>query len=159
MNNQQVEIMNNLTKPSVFLNQLNTETDKLPHILDDFKKYFVFYNKNPEESEYQQLFENIKGNLQKSSASLFMVTNNIEKDTDEINHKLLKLDELIEKEKMKNKVLRRNFGLVDAKYDGSSEMISDFEETYNLYYIKNFGLFLGIIITIVAVNKIGKTYQ
>jgi hypothetical protein len=149
----------NLTKPSIFLTQLETVGEKLPFILDDFKKYFIFYNKNPEVAEYQQAFENIKGNLRKLSAELFMITNNIEKGTDDINDKLLKLDKLIEKEKMKNKVLRKKLGLVETKYDGSAEMISNYKETYNLYYMKNFGVLVGIIFSLVAVKKLSSTYQ
>jgi hypothetical protein len=155
---QEHELMN-LTKPSLFFTQLDTLEEKLPHVLDDFKKFFVFYSKNPEVAEYQQSFENIKGNLQKLSGELFMITNNIEKGTDDINHKLLKLDILIEKEKMKNKVLRKKLGLVETKYDGSAEMISDYKNTYNLYYLKNFGVFLGIVVSLVAVKKLSNTYQ
>jgi hypothetical protein len=155
---QQQQDLMNLTKPSTFLTQLGTLDEKLPSVLDDFRKYFVFYSKNPEYAEYQQAFENIKGNLRKLSAELFMVTNNIEKGTDDINHKLLKLDELIEKEKMKNKVLRKKLGLVETKYDGSAEMISNYKDTYNLYYLKNFGVFLGIVVSLVAVKKVSNTY-
>lgn len=158
-NNKQHEIMNNLTKPSLFLSQLDTLVEKLPHILDDFKKYYVFYNKNPEYNEYQQMFENMKGNLQKLNSELFMVTNNIEKGTDDINHQLHDLDQSIEREKTKNKILKKKLGFIETKYDGSAEMISNYKDTYNLYYLKNFGIFLGIILSIIAANKIGKTYQ
>ena len=69
--------IDDLTKPQVFLSQINTLKEKLPSILDDFKKYYVFYNKNPEYNEYQQIFENIKGNLQNINSELFITTNNI----------------------------------------------------------------------------------
>jgi tRNA A37 methylthiotransferase MiaB len=58
MDLQQDNLTDDLTKPQVFLSQINTLKEKLPSILDDFKKYYVFYNKNPEYSEYQQMFEN-----------------------------------------------------------------------------------------------------
>lgn len=148
-----------ITKPSIFLSQLDTLVEKLPHIMDDFTKYYVFYNKNPEYAEYQQSFENIKGNLQKVSSELFMTTNNIEKSTDEINEKLLELDKLIVKEKIKNKILKKKLGYVEVKYDGSAEMISDYKNIYNLYYLKNFGILLGILLSFAVVKKIGNTYQ
>ena len=37
----------NLTKPDDFKQQLQVLQDQLPSILDDFKKYYIFYNKNP----------------------------------------------------------------------------------------------------------------
>ncbi len=143
---QQDNSIDDLTKPQVFLSQLNTLKEKLPSILDDFKKYYVFYNKNPEYNEYQQIFENIKGNLQNINSELFMTTNNIEKDTESINDRLQKINALIAKEKIKNRQLKRRLGIVEKKYNGSDELISDYKEIYNLDYLTNFALFFGVIL-------------
>lgn len=139
-------LMDDLTKPQVFLSQINTLKEKLPSILDDFVKYYIFYNKNPEYNEYQQIFENIKGNLQKINSELFMTTNNIEKGVENINDKLQKIDKLIAKEKIKNQKLKRKLGIVEKKYNGSDELISDYKDIYNLDYLKNFALFYGIVL-------------
>jgi hypothetical protein len=143
---QQDNSIDDLTKPQVFLSQINTLKEKLPSILDDFKKYYVFYNKNPEYNEYQQIFENIKGNLQNINSELFMTTNNIEKDTESINDRLQKINALIAKEKIKNRQLKRRLGIVEKKYNGSDELISDYKEIYNLDYLTNFALFFGVIL-------------
>ena len=143
---QQDNLIDDLTKPQIFLSQLNTLSEKLPSILDDFEKYYVFYNKNPEYSEYQQMFENIKANLQELNSELFMTTNNIEKDTENINDRMQNLDQLIAKEKMKNRQLKRRLGIVEKKYNGSDELISDYKNMYNLDYLKNFALFYGVIL-------------
>ena len=63
---------NNYKESSIFKEKLETLNNQLPAILDDFKKYYVFYNKNPEYSEYQQMFENIKSNLTKINSDLFV---------------------------------------------------------------------------------------
>ena len=143
---EQDNLIDDLTKPQVFLSQINTLNEKLPSLLDDFKKYYVFYNKNPEYSEYQQMFENIKGNLQNINSELFMISNNIEKDTENINDRLQKINALIAKEKMKNRQLKRRLGIVEKKYNGSDELISDYKEMYNLDYLTNFSLFYGIVL-------------
>lgn len=143
---QQDNSIDDLTKPPFFLSQINTLKEKLPSILDDFKKYYVFYNKNPEYNEYQQIFENIKGNLQNINSELFMTTNNIEKDTESINDRLQKINALIAKEKKKNRQLKRRLGIVEKKYNGSDELISDYKEMYNLDYLTNFALFFGVIL-------------
>jgi hypothetical protein len=142
----QDNLIDDLPKPQLFLSQINTLKEKLPPILDDFKKYYVFYNKNPEYSEYQQMFENIKGNLQNINSELFMTTNNIEKGTETINDRLQKINALIAKEKMKNRQLKRRLGIVEKKYNGSDELISDYKEIYNLDYLTNFALFYGVIL-------------
>ena len=143
---EQDNLIDDLTKPQVFLSQINTLKEKLPSVLDDFKKYYVFYNKNPEYSEYQQMFENIKGNLQNINSELFMISNNIEKDTENINDRLQKINALIAKEKIKNRQLKTRLGIVEKKYNGSDELISDYKEMYNLDYLTNFSLFYGIIL-------------
>jgi hypothetical protein len=151
---QQNNLMDDLTKPQVFLSQINTLKEKLPPILDDFIKYYIFYNKNPEYNEYQQIFENIKGNLQKINSELFMTTNNIEKGVENINDKLQKIDILIAKEKKKNRELKRKLGIIEKKYNGSDELISDYKEIYNLDYLKNFALFYGVVLMgVVLVSK------
>ena len=143
---EQDNLIDDLTKPQVFLSQINTLKEKLPPILDDFKKYYVFYNKNPEYDEYQQMFENIKGNLQKINSKLFMTSNNIDKGIEVINNKLQKINALIKKEKIKNSMLKRRLGIIENKYNGSDELISDYKEIYNLYYLNNFALFYGVIV-------------
>ena len=143
---QQDNLIDDLTKPQVFLSKINTLKEKLPSILDDFKKYYVFYNKNPEYDEYQQMFENIKSNLQSINSDLFMTSNNIEKDTENINDRLQKLNALIAKEKIKNKQLKKKLGIVEKKYNGSDELISDYKEMYNLDYLNNFALLFGVIL-------------
>ena len=137
---------NSFTQPASFLAKLKPLHEKLPSILEDFIKYFVFYNRNPEVNEYQQLFDNIKGNLQSLNSGLFMETNNIEKMTEIINEKLLELDKLIMKEKKMNRELKRRLGIVENTYNGSDEMINNFKDMYELQYLTNFATFAGIIV-------------
>jgi hypothetical protein len=146
-------MMDELPKPEIFLSQINTLKEKLPAILDDFKKYYIFYNKNPEYSEYQQMFESIKGNLQSINSELFMTTNNIEKGTEYMNSKFQILNKLIKKEKIKNSKLKRQLGIVEKKYNGSDELISNYKEMYNLDYLNNFALIMGILTLGVLLSK------
>ena len=139
-------LMDDLKNSKNFLSQINTLKEKLPSILDDFKKYYVFYNKNPEYNEYQQMFENIKSNLQNMNSELFITTNNIEKDTESINDRLQKINALIAKEKIKNKQLKKKLGYIEKQYNGSDELISDYKDIYNLDYLTNFALFFGVIL-------------
>ena len=143
---QQDNSVDDLTKPQVFLSQINTLKEKLPSILEDFVKYYIFYNKNHEYNEYQQMFENIKGNLQKINSELFMTLNNIDKNTETINDRLQIINTSIAKEKIKNKQLKKRLGIVEKKYNGSDELISDYKEIYNLDYLNNFALFFGVIL-------------
>ena len=117
---------NNYKESSIFKEKLETLNNQLPAILDDFKKYYVFYNKNPEYSEYQQMFENIKSNLTKINSDLFTLSNDVESSTDDLNKKLFALDILIKREKDRNRELKRKLGIVVHKNNDSSEYFEPF---------------------------------
>jgi Ca2+-binding EF-hand superfamily protein len=89
----------NTNLPEMFLNNINVLKEQLPSILDDFKKYYVFYNKNPENNEYQQMFENIKTNLNSINSQLFMIKNNVQIETDKLNKNMINLNNLIQNDK------------------------------------------------------------
>jgi len=48
------EIADNFPDPDQFREKLQTLDSQLSPILADFKKYYVFFNTNPEYPEYQQ---------------------------------------------------------------------------------------------------------
>lgn len=151
--------INQLPKSNVFSSKIKTLEEQLPAILDDFKKYYVFYNKNPEYDEYQKMFENIKSNIQSLNSNLFTVTNEIELNTEDINKKMAAMNILIRREKEKNKRLKRKLGYAEEKSNGSVEMIDNYKELYNMNYLRNWGLFLGIIISCIALSKTFKKTQ
>jgi hypothetical protein len=137
-----------------FKNKINTLQEKLPAILDDFKKYYVFFNKNPTYSEYQKIYENLKGNLNSISNELLTITSDVEQNTKNIGDFLLKINESIEKEKDKNSKLKSIESNINNSYNGSRVMINEYKETYNSKYYNNIFIFIGIIISTTALIKI-----
>lgn len=151
---QEEDFMSGLTEPSVYMTQLDDLKSKLPPMVDDFEKYYVFYHKNPEYTEYQNMFDNIETNLKKVHTQQTDITNEIRNGTNFINSRFKELDKQIEREKQQNKMLRKKLGMVEAKYDGSHEMIEDYKEVYNMYYMKNFGVLVGILMLSLAAKKL-----
>ena len=150
------DITDNFKTPGIFKEKLQTLNQQLPAILDDFKKYYVFFNKNPEYPEYQNSFENIKGNMNKLSSDLFMVSNDVETATNEINKKLFALNVLIQKEKERNRELKLKLGIVEHKNSAATELIYDYKNMYSEEYLRNWALFLSILIIGSSISKIGK---
>jgi hypothetical protein len=144
----------NFKSAQQFSDELKTLQQQLPPILDDFEKYYVFYNMNPSNNEYQQLFQNIKNNLDSINSKIFILSNNIEKEIDNINKKLLSLDMLIRKEKEKNIDLKIKLGIIKEKEDSADVMISDYKQRYDIGYVKNWAVFLSIIIAGFAISKV-----
>ena len=82
-------IIDKLPKPEQFMNNLDTLKQKIGPILEDFKKYYVFYNKNPEYPEYQSMFETVKSQMIQVCSDLFVLENNVLINTDQINKELI----------------------------------------------------------------------
>jgi DNA repair exonuclease SbcCD ATPase subunit len=150
-------ILNFFPKPSTYLSQLDTIQTQLEPILDDFNKYFVFYNMNPQISENQQMYDNIKNNIQELYTSLLTISTNINKNVNEINNNYQELNKEIEILKERNKILKKKLGIAEDTYDGSDTMISNYKDMYNLQYLKNFSLGLGIVFSLVLITKLFKS--
>jgi hypothetical protein len=143
-------------QPKNFIEKVITLQQQMPHILDDFKKYFVLYNKDPNYPEYQNMFENVKSNLTTLSSSLFMVSNEIDSNTDKISDVFNRLDILIKKEKKVNIMLKRRLGIVEQKANSSDEMIDNYSEIYDIGYLRNWGLFISIFVAGLCISKVFK---
>lgn len=150
------DITDNFKTPGIFKEKLQTLNQQMPAILADFKKYYVFFNKNPEYPEYQNSFENIKGNMNKLSSDLFMLSNDVQASTDELNKKLFALNILIQKEKERNRKLKLKLGIVEHKNSAATELISDYKNMYSEEYLRNWALFVSILIIGVSISKINK---
>ena len=146
----------NLVTPEKLNVELQTLYKQIPTILDDYKKAYLFYNKNPQNNEYQQTLETVTNQLNNIASKLFMLYNNIETNTDEINKKLFIINILIQKAKEKNQKLKRKLGFVEHRHNVTDDMINDYKLTYNIGYLRNWGLLLSIIIVGFTISKVFK---
>ena len=147
------QFMAQFTKPELFTERVQTLQQQLPPILDDFNKYFVFYNKTPNYPEYENMFNNIKQNLNSLGASLFIVSNDVDANIDNINKAFKSLDILINRERERNRELKRKLGIVETEANSSKEMIHDYNEMYDDDYLRNWGLFLSTVVVGVSISK------
>ena len=145
-----------LPNATFFISQVDVLSNQLPAILDDFKKYYVFYNKTPEYDEYKNMFDNIKSNLNTTNTSLVKIHKSVNDSTEDINEKLEALNKLIRRERIKNLVLKRRLGREEEKFNGTDEMISNYKEMYELNYLRNWAMFIGILIVSLAIGKVFK---
>lgn len=147
------QLLSQFEKPETFKEKVKTLKQQLPPILDDFNKYFVLYNKDPNYPEFENMFNNIKQNLNTSSASLFMVSNDVDKNIVKINDTFKKLDVVITKERKHNRELRRKLGIVEDETNSSYALIENYNEMYDMDYLRNWGLFLSTIAVGVYISK------
>ena len=143
-----------LTINTEFAKQLQALKEQLPSILDDFEKYYVFYNMNPANNEYQQMFENIKNNLDSVNSKTNGLSNNVDKLINNMNTKLSSLDVLIKNEKEKNKQLKLQLGTIEQKENSANILINNYKQLYDINYLNNWSLLLSIIVAGFAISKV-----
>ena len=124
--------------------------------LDDFKKYYVYFNKNPEVNEFQNYYANSKGQLQTMNRNMFLMTNNIEKNIEILNKKVLLLSIKLNNEKKLNKNMTDLINNLENTQNGSEILIDDSKTKYNIQYYKNIEIFIGILIIGGLMSKIFK---
>jgi hypothetical protein len=122
--------------------------------LDEFKKYYIFYHKNPDYREYQTNFENAQSNLNNVLSQMFKLTSNIQFSTSDMNKKIKELNIKIEEEKIVYKKLTSHVTHLNETYKASDMMINDFVTIYNTYYFKNVVMILGILAQIIILSKV-----
>ena len=140
--------------PSDLQNKITALQEKLPAVLDDFKKYYVFFNKNPTYSEYQTIYANLTNNINSIFNELSSISNDVITNSQNLGDDLLKINTLIETEKTKFNKLKSIENSINNEYNGSKKMIDEYKQIYNENYIKNVLMFIGIIISGTALVKV-----
>ena len=126
------------------------EEEQLLPMLDDFKKYYVFYHKNPEYDEYRQHYENIKNNLDKFDRQIDKSISDTIVATDSLNTQLAEVNIKIQRERARNTVILRRLHMAENQSNGSDEMIHDYTSIYDAKYTRNWGLIIGAVIFIIS---------
>jgi uncharacterized phage infection (PIP) family protein YhgE len=133
--------------PDKFREKITELQDKLPFVLEDFKKNYILYKKDTEYNEYQQTFEISKSNLQQLNIDLSTIQTNLDKNTSKLNEQLNKINTQITNEKDKNIIFKNKLGLLEDGSNSANEMINDYKKKYNLAYLRNWGLLLSILVS------------
>ena len=146
---------------SKYKHKLADYAESFPHMLDDFKKYYIFFNKNPNVNEYEQMFSSMKTNIQQIISQVFVTTNEIQQNIDDLNIHILDLNREIKKEKTKNLDLKKKLDVLNSESDATGIMIDNYRETYNIQYFINFLILLGILLVCfllssVSIKEIGE---
>ena len=128
-----------------FNEQINNIKSQFFSALDDFKKYYVYYNKNPEVNEFQNYYTNSKSQLQTMSKDLFLTTNNIDKNIEILDNEMLDISIKLEKQKKLHKEMTELINNLQNTQNGSEILIDDSKTKYNIQYYKNIEIFIGIL--------------
>jgi chromosome segregation ATPase len=136
--------------------KINTIAEKYPQILEEFKKNYVIYNQHPNIQEYSNIFSSIKSALSNLNKELFVLTNELEQNIEQLNNSheeyLFDLEDL----KRRNAQLKIRLAKASSTNNGADEMNDDAKEQYKYQYLQNVTLFVGNLLLIGAMYKLIK---
>jgi hypothetical protein len=115
-------------------------------VLDDFNKYYVYYNKNPEVDEFQKNYLNSKNQLQNILKELFNLSDNVTKETEDLNKVIEQTNRKITIEKILNKKLNNMVTGLTSTNASSQVLIDDSKEEYNNQYMMLWEMILGLLL-------------
>ncbi len=142
-----------------FNEKINTIKSQFFSLLDDFKKYYLYYNKNPEVNEFQNYYVNSKSQLQGMNKDLFLTTNNIDKYIETLNNKMSSISEQLVDEKTLNKEMVEVISNLENTQNGSEILITNSKSKYNEQYLKNWEVFIGIVVVVSLFQLFRKVEQ
>ena len=128
--------------------------EQLPHILEQYKKYFIFYNKNPEVAEYQQFYVQYKTQIEQLNSQLGRMSTDIQSNIQKVNKSVNKANFQIKDKKKEFAELIKNFEHYQDSLQGAEQMIDDYKTLYNKQYYKNVQLVVGILFIFLLTGKL-----
>ena len=139
-----------------FDEKINTINSSFFSALDDFKKYYVYFNKNPEVNEFQNYYVNSKGQIQGLTKDMFLLTNNIEKGIEKTNKEMQVVKLKLEDEKNMNEELIKLVSGLENTQNGSEILINDSKNDYNIQYYWNWTFIISIVLLSSMIFKSSK---
>lgn len=128
--------------------QIRTARDQLPLLFDKLTKYKEYSAKNPEVQEFQTAYLNTKAQLAKMLTSLRLLQEELRSNLRNTESEVRELEKQLAAERSQfGNVFERHMSLRDNKA-GSEQMISDTQRQYNVQYIKNAELIVGVVLMI-----------
>lgn len=124
---------------------LESIQSQLGSMLNEYKEYYILHNKEPDNEEYENYYQNASSNIERLKNNIFDIKKQIEKSNSELSNKLNTINGRINNARKKNNLLKNGLTYTEDEYNTSEEMIDDFVDIYNLMYMRNFSLFIGII--------------
>lgn len=145
-----------IKKSETYLKKLNELNSSINLLLEEFEQVYVMYKMYPTNEEVQERYQQMISSVEKIHSDLFSISNNVQLDINNLNKKLVELNELIKKEKENNTQLKKQLGIVESTNEASYIMINNYKEIYNIEYLRNWSLFLSLLLTIYTISLIFK---
>jgi len=100
----------NIENPQDLRIQIQTIQNRMPSLLAEFKTRFVAFQQNPESQDLKTVFGNIQTAITQINAQIYSISGTVEKNTEDLNKRLVCLNALIREEKTQNQKFKVKLG-------------------------------------------------
>ena len=114
---------------------IETLNQQFSNVLDEFKSSYILYQKNPENNEYSRIFTLRNIQVDVVDREMFVLTNDIQNDINELNNQLINLDKNIKTEKKENDGLIFKLQQLKGNNNGAIQMNDNFKELYKFTFL------------------------
>ena len=150
---------NNLSddaKLNNYKNKLTGFNEGIDLLLEEFQKTYVLAKLYPNNDNVIEQYQSTISHINELQSNLFITSNNIQNDVNNLNNKMVIIDKQIATEKKTNRKLKAKLGHLEPTNHSSEEMINDYKTMYNQYYLRNWALTLSTLLCFVTIRNVYK---
>lgn len=125
-------------------------------IIDEIVKTFPKYKSSPKLNSFEDAYNTNINNLRSLQADYFLLQNNLNKNTDELQKEIKQIDDVLYVLEEEIKVLTRELRDLNNSDNAASGMFTDSRNLYNIQFLGNTILF--IIIFSMGMSSFSNTY-
>lgn len=144
-------IVETFIKPSELINP-----DSLAIRFDNFNDYLK-EAADALSAQNKELFLTLKRNLNTSILNLLDAYTFLRADSSRLSDNLTNIKSQLDTLKINNVTLKEELAHMYEVREGSSELINDYKQLYNINYTKNWGIFLSIIFSCYVLSTLFKS--
>ncbi len=142
--------------PSYFNQNIKELNQRYFLIIDEIVKTFPKYKSSPKLNSFEEPYNKNINNLRNLQAEYFLLKNNLNKNTDELQKEIKQIDDVLYVLEEEIKVLTRELRDLNNSDNAASGMFTDSRNLYNIQFFGNTILF--IIIFSMGVSSFSSTY-
>jgi len=139
---------------SEFREKIKTLKSQFPAILSEYKKNYDLYSKDTNNQTKLSVYNTSNSQVAKCIRDMRDITLTLKAQNNEFGAIISQLNSLIAKEQKKNIKLKGKMEKMKSVSNGSSMLVSDYKENYTESNMRNWAMFIGIVVICISSLKI-----
>ena len=124
--------------------KIQTYREQFFAVLGDYKDAYILHKKNPNNDEYERLYNVSSVQVDSIDKDVFGLSVNMDKELTKLNSYVSEMDNDIKQKKEINTDLKYKISQIEGTDNGAIIMNENSKELYKYQYISNWTIFLGI---------------